>query len=547
MNKKLLAAALLSCAANMVTVPMVDAAPAVPKPGDNLDMVAEKPDPAIDNQLTPPKEEKEKLRFTLKDIQVEQTETNFNQADLQKIAGKAVGHDITVDDLDNVLWELAVYGRSHGYPAAYAYVPEQKTQKGVLVIRMVLGRYDEIRVDNEGKSVYGDRARGLVAGLHSGDVIEEKSLETALFNVNEMYGVNARGALVPGKKDGTSDLVVTIKPGKDKSATLFSDNYGSKSSGRYRYGFQADFLGVGNTDSRFTIGGLLSNSNLHNYNLGWETHLGHSNTIAGISFSRMDYELGSVFNYLDARGVANTLSLYGSTPLWRTAGSILSVKYGYDYRTMTDEMRAQGINAKKHSHSVHAGLDGIWRNNDGFAVHYNLTGYIGDVASDSQWGDIFGRGGNTLGNFTKGVMDVSALQKISPVWDFYFKFQGQVASRNLDSSERIYMGGARGVRAYPSGDGAGDNGYISSLEFHYHTPVKGLMLRAYYDMGHVSIAKDGRYGGQTMKGWGIGATYQHPDNYFIRLDYARRIGLVDNASEDAKSPQRIWFMVGKTW
>ncbi len=102
-------------------------------------------------------------------------------------------------------------------------------------------------------------------------------------------------------------------------------------------------------------------------------------------------------------------------------------------------------------------------------------------------------------------------------------------------------------RAYPFGEGAGDEGYLSSLELHYKTVLPGVMLRAYYDMGHVNLAADGRYGGQTLKGWGIGVTYQHPDHYFMKLDYARRIGLAENASNDARSPQRIWFLAGKTW
>lgn len=548
MNKSVLAAAVLSCVASMSALSVAGAAPAVPEPGDSLEAVTEKPAPELDNQLPNPASQKPALRFTLNDIKVEQPETNFDQKQLQAIASKAVGHEITVKDLDSVLWELATYGRSHGYPAAYAYVPEQKAKGGVLIARLALGRYDEIQVDSHVKPAQAERARGLLAGLKSGGVIEEKSLETSLFNVNEMYGVEARGSLKPGSKDGTSNLTVALTPGKKQTATLYADNYGSKSSGRYRYGFQADFMGLGDTDSRFTVGGLLSNNNLHNYNLGWETHVGHSATTLGIRYSRMDYQLGSIFTDLDARGIANTLNIYGKTPLWKTVGSSLSVKYGFAYRTMTDDMRNNGVNIKKHSNVGHVGLEGMLRNTtSGFSMRYDVAGYIGDVASDSQWGDIVGQAGNTLGNFTKGVLEVNALQKLGRDFDLVFNFQGQKSSRNLDSSEQLFLGGPRGVRAYPSGDGAGDEGYLSTLELHYRTPLQGLMFRAYYDMGHVKVARDGHLGGQTLKGWGIGLTYQHPDHYFVKLDYARRIGLTNNPSEDAKSPQRIWFLVGKTW
>ncbi|MCR5439076.1 MAG: hypothetical protein K6F01_06535 [Selenomonas sp.] len=50
-----------------------------------------------------------------------------------------------------------------------------------------------------------------------------------------------------------------------------------------------------------------------------------------------------------------------------------------------------------------------------------------------------------------------------------------------------------------------------------------------------------------MKGWGVGLTYAQPNDWFTRLDYARRIGLPDNFSRDAASHGRIWFIAGKVF
>ncbi len=33
----------------------------------------------------------------------------------------------------------------------------------------------------------------------------------------------------------------------------------------------------------------------------------------------------------------------------------------------------------------------------------------------------------------------------------------------------------------------------------------------------------------------------------MRLDWARRIGLPKDASDDAKAKNRLWFMLGKVW
>jgi hypothetical protein len=75
-------------------------------------------------------------------------------------------------------------------------------------------------------------------------------------------------------------------------------------------------------------------------------------------------------------------------------------------------------------------------------------------------------------------------------------------------------------------------------------------------MGHVRYYKDGTLyrtpngspaSGVTLKGWGIGLSYTKPNDWFARLDYARRIGGDPNLSEKAQAKGRTWFMLGKIW
>ena len=52
-------------------------------------------------------------------------------------------------------------------------------------------------------------------------------------------------------------------------------------------------------------------------------------------------------------------------------------------------------------------------------------------------------------------------------------------------------------------------------------------------------------GNMTLKGWGLSLMYAKTEDYFARIDYARRIGKDDMMSEDAQSRNRVWFIVGK--
>ena len=118
----------------------------------------------------------------------------------------------------------------------------------------------------------------------------------------------------------------------------------------------------------------------------------------------------------------------------------------------------------------------------------------------------------------------------------------------------MYLGGANGIRAYPQGTGSGDEGIMGTVETRFYTKVPGLVFSTYFDMGHVKYRNDGQLNGinepasgMTLKGWGIGLTYSKPNDWFARLDYARRIGGDPNLSEKAQAKGRTWFMLGKIW
>jgi hemolysin activation/secretion protein len=241
-------------------------------------------------------------------------------------------------------------------------------------------------------------------------------------------------------------------------------------------------------------------------------------------------------------GYSHTVSLYGKTPLQNSGANGLNLIYAYNYRKLTDEFN--GVNfGDRHSHSFSVGVNG--RNRTAVnALQYNVTLHTGTLGTDSDTAETLAKAGGTKGRFTKGTMDATAVQKLGGPFDVLLKLSGQKAASNLDSSEHIYLGGARGVRAYPQGEASGDEGLLGTLELRYHTKVPGLTLSTYFDAGSVKIQKSVA-GSTTLKGWGIGLTYSKPNDWFARFDYARRIGFADGLSQDANSKQRMWFIAGK--
>jgi len=67
-----------------------------------------------------------------------------------------------------------------------------------------------------------------------------------------------------------------------------------------------------------SLGALISNHDLRNYAVNYETPTGPGGTMVGIGYSHMNYELGGIFSNLGAKGKADTYSLYGKTPFYVT-------------------------------------------------------------------------------------------------------------------------------------------------------------------------------------------------------------------------------------
>lgn len=533
------------------------AATSLARPGEDVAAQLPYPRAAVEDQTAGQPAPQPMVEFTITNFRLEAPELYLDKTELIRILQDGMGTNKTMSQLNVTLNNLTRYCRQHGYPAAAAYVPAQESRDGMITIRVIPGRYGTIRFDN--RSNMKERvAQGFVNGLKPGQIIRTSNLESALYSLSDISGTRAVGVLSPGKDFGTSNLTVRIEESKETNAVLYVENYGSQSSGRYRYGLQENVYDVGGTGGKLGVGTMLSNAHMHNYYTNYEALVGHGGTTLGLGYSRMDYKVGGSLRDLQANGTANTLSVFGSRPVYHFTNSGLTFSYGYDYRQMDDDISAYaGMDSSKHSHSVHAGINGFERH-DGLAVNYEVKATTGSMFMDSQHSRSMDAKEYTSGRYTKGEGNFTAVQQLGHRSDVMVKASGQLASHDLDGSEEMYLGGASGVRAYPQGEGSGDEGVQGTIETRFYTDVPGLVVSTYFDVGHVWYRNDGgvdSYGngrglastGETLKGWGVGLAYSKANDWFARLDYARRIGDDPNISPAAKATGRTWFMLGKIW
>lgn len=483
----------------------------------------------------------EKPAFYVKEIVLTGFELPDELGELQKILAGYSHRSVGMDELPALTAAISEYARLRGFTVAQAVVPPQEVADGKLEIKVYVASFDKINLKVNGSDVADRVIQRFMKPLHSGEVITDKKLESVLNNLNDLPGVIGRGILQPGSKPATTSLDVEVLERRVWNNYIFADNGGSKSSGRYRYGMHTEINNPGHQGDKIGITGYISNKHTKNYGVNYETAIGGRGTRWGIGYSKSSYDLGTV-NFWNPTGESEGFSFYGLTPIYRDKSKKLTAIYGYDHRKITDDMRFDlipqlnwKIGTEKSADVFHAGVAFSEYLPNRFTGG-NLIYWYGDIETDNG-------GAYYDGGYHKLTADFNHV-RYWKLWNLRFNASAQLASRGLDGSERFYLGGMSGVRAYPASETSGDVGYTATVELRRATGVEGLEAAAFIDVGEVTRSKG--YGEhRNLAGWGVGLRYAKPGDWYAQLDYARKINGEDNISEDHNHDGRMWFQVYK--
>ncbi|MES2510366.1 MAG: ShlB/FhaC/HecB family hemolysin secretion/activation protein [Pseudomonadota bacterium] len=477
----------------------------------------------------------------------------YPESELIAITGFTPGTELTISELRAMASRITTYYANNGYFVARAYLPAQQIQGGTVTIEVSEGRYGKIVLRNQ-TSLADAQALRLLEGLNSGDPITNDPLESRLLLLSDTPGIKVSSTLVPGTDPGSSDLLVELTPGKSVNGEVDADNGGSRYTGEYRLGTTVNMnnpLGLGDVAS---IRAVTSGSGLTYGRVSYQVPYGKATF--GVSYSRLEYKLGQEFAPLLASGTAEIASIYGIYPLIRTRNSNLYTQLAYEARTFKDKVDAFPSVTDKKADVLLASLYGNHKDSlgGGGINAYSLTFSAGNLDIKTP-GVLAADATSARSNGAYGKLAYSAtrLQRVTSAVSIYASINGQVASKNLDSSEKLGLGGMSGVRAYPQGEAYGDEGYIVNLEARLLLPkwserMPGEMhLIGFVDAGNVTINKSPWAGGnnsRSLAGYGVGATWGETGNFLVRAYYALKIGNEPAISAPDRSG-RFWIQAIK--
>lgn len=478
--------------------------------------------------------------------------TLFPEAELIAATAFTPNTELDLSELQTLAARITDYYRSCGYFVARAYLPVQDVQSGAVTITVVEGRLGAVGVHNDSRLANGVANR-ILSGLDVGDPVAVAPLERRLLLLSDLPGVRVKSTLSPGTAVGTSDLLVDITRGQSITGSVEVDNAGNRYTGAYRVGGSVNWNNPTGSGDVLSLRALTSFSGLSYGRASYQAPLGRATV--GVAFAHLGYTLGKEFDSLNGSGNANIASVYASYPLIRSRNNNLYALVGGDAKWFEDRIGVVDVVTHRRTQVVTVGLSGDEHDTllGGGWSAYSLSYVVGNLDIRGAYERTVDRAtARTNGGYGKAQFSLARLQKIAGPVSLFVSARGQIAFDNLDISEKMELGGAYAVRAYPEGEAYGDQGYVATSEARLTLPqvMPGtIQLFGFTDVGEVDYVKHRYFDGSNhaaRSAYGAGVTWNAPAGFVLKATYARKLGDARATSAPDKSG-RFWFQVAKTF
>ncbi|WP_232071252.1 ShlB/FhaC/HecB family hemolysin secretion/activation protein [Paraburkholderia pallida] len=448
------------------------------------------------------------------------------------------GRSVTLAQLQTLRDELTTVLYNGGDTLARVTLPPQTVTAGVVRFGIERGHVESIGVEN-GSKVSTHRLKAILGSTNE-STPTLREIERNMRVVEGIPGVGSvSSTLSTGTEPGGTIVDVDVTPADRYYAAATLDNSGSRQAGWRRVGVSGgvnNVLGLGDQlqgtvyfTPRFmqTSAGEEGRTRLGRVSYDMLTGLGASR--AGVAYSHVDYKLGEEFSGLGT-GSADVVSLYGSTPAIRTANASLDLGAGLEAWDSTDEKFDNILESRQRSLVASLRADGNYYGNWG--ARRNVTQYsvVASRGETRQKEYDFGTSDapylDRRYDFYKLEPSATFIQSLTSTTQASLAVRGQWASRALDGSQRLGLGGPSAVRAYDQNAAAVDDGVIVSVGVsQFIRPLPGTALQIFYDDARGRMRNDGAMTGASvhLQGYGIGASYSGK-HVSAQISYALRAG-----------------------
>jgi hemolysin activation/secretion protein len=522
-------------------------APFVPPPRERPDVAPPAQEP--ENRSAP------SVRFVLRGIELRGS-SRLSSNEVEAIGRPYLGKEVDFAALQAIAAAIGARIRADGWVVRVT-LPSQDLTEGLVRFDVIEARFGgaEIELAQDARISLDRVSRYIDAAVARATPLNSQRIDRAILLIDDLPGVTASGALVAGS--GVGDTVAQVRVGAEPliNGQISADNQGSSATGEWRLAGAFAVNSPLNIGDQITLSAMKAEG-VELARLGWTVPVGASGLRMGVNTSALHYRItGDSFAALAARGRFSSLGLDASYPLIRSNRRNLYATFTLDERRLRNEAVGAVVSDYRVTNMSlglsGSALDGLWGGGVLSGTFTLISGDLDLAGSPNRAADA--TGAQTAGGFLKWRYTMSRVQTLSARSSVVLNWSGQGTNKNLDTSERFFLGGASGVRAYPFGEAGGSEGQLVNLELRHALPY-GLSLTGFYDWGRVQVNRNNNFVGgvvpnaYSLSGAGASLAWSGPAGTSLALTWARRIGNnpVANANgtdqDGTRRLNRIWFL-----
>lgn len=478
--------------------------------------------------------------------------TKLASDELEITLENLLNREITLKALKTAPDIIAAYYQQKGF-LAVASLPEQDISDGIVNIVIVEAKFGGTKIDGQ----YGVDFSNLkpevaekIISTHipEGNVVDQNRLDRALTLIQRLPGVAVQANFQAGERDSTTDVLLNIKDKSPVTAYFSADNTGGRATGRDKQFLSLSYNSPLKIGDLFTLSAMRANG-VHYARYDYTLPIGSGGWKFGVNGSYLQYlVIAPEFDLIKPQGrsVVNGLDLM--YPI------LISKKMNLDFALNYDNKRM--INKRKFDeneppevvdyYSVRV-LSGVLSGNindnllSGGITNFSFDAARGVVdmdgapSADGRQQDNDLKGEQTRGYYNRIRWNLSKTQFLTDTIGLTWALSGQWADKNLDASEKLFLGGIAGVRAYPTSEAGGSEGFLSRLELTKYLPYN-FALSIFRDDGEIrqfkktragsgdSLLNEGERNRYHLRGYGASLAWSGPYNSSLKATYATRIG-----------------------
>ncbi len=453
----------------------------------------------VEKEEAPPADEAEaEISFELKQVNWNPSEI-LTQEEIQAVTESYIGRQITLKDLREMADRITDLYREKGYMTCGAVLPPQTIHEGVVEIRLIEGRTGDISITGNNHTKTGYITGRL--GLKPGEIANTDKLNRDLRWFHGTNDVQLRVVMKPGAVEGTTDYEIIAFEPQNQTVTLYMDNDGYETSGRWRQGIFYNIRSLSGQRDALRMS-FIRSQGTKAWSLGYSFPISPKGMRLDLDYSGNRTEVtDGELRPLGVEGKSNSYSVAWRVPFHVTENSRHEAGLQYIHqRAETDLGHGEEKWVDDKIHRV--------------IPYISFTHYGDSTVLYHKHSFVWARRSNI-----DGVSDSAKFYRLTSFWQKRYQ-GGQFWQARLDgqwssgefmaASDRFFVGGVNSVRGYEEGLIGGSKGLTAGIE--YHVPLdkaKRVFFFPFFDWGTVSGYAAPEHRTLMSAGFGIEARVKH--------------------------------------